>query len=257
MELIRLPNLEPEPKRHWFNDPDKIRLLAAVLTIGAAAVNAFGRSQKTTWVLLAGIAGLLISLALPLVVRRTKEHRLFTRNRHLVAQERKKLERFLEKFTRMCLNRSNSRTFLYILYDSAKFDRQVVEQIIGYDFIPAWTQCFANQIKTPCFELKPFLGRCNEFCVIVRLFAREYVSKAQKQSVTSVQGSENALAELEAFREEFAQFLREVEDWVDALNNEAHPQLTYAEQVENCPSGHFDRAKPFLTKVIGARSGTQ
>lgn len=253
MELFNLPQQEPEKKSHWFNDPDKIRLLAAILTIGAAAVNAFGRSQKTTWVLLAGIAALFLSLIAPIFLRRTRERSLAARNKQLVEQEQRKLERFLEKFTRMCLNTNNSHTFLYLLYDSSKCDRKAVEQIIGYDFIPAWVACFASQTRTPCYELKPFLARCSEFCVIVRLFSREYVIKAQKELKTS----EVVFAELEAFREEFAQFLRDVEDWIDTLNKEAQPQLTYAEQAENCPSGHFERAKPFISKNVGAESGTR
>jgi hypothetical protein len=257
MELIDSPQQEPEVKRHWFNDPDKIRLLAAILTIGAAAVNAFGRSQKATWVLLAGIGVLFLSLVVPVVVRRIRERSLSMRNKHLVEREHKKLERFFEKFARLCLNRNDSRTFLYILYDSAKFQNHVVRQIIGSDFMPSWTGCFASQLQTPCRELKPFLARCREFCVIVRQFNQEYVIKAQRGLDEVPRMSATAFAELESFREEFAQFLRDAEEWIDALNKEANQQLTTAEQLQHGPFAHFERAKPFVWKSLGAKNAAQ
>jgi hypothetical protein len=255
MEEIVLPNQEPE-KKHWFNDPDKIRLTAALLTIGAAAVNVFGRYEKTTWILFAGIGVLVLSFLVPVTVRKAKARSASVRNMHFVEREHKKLNRFLEKFTRMCLDRHDTRTFLYIIANFAKFQINVMEQIIGNDFITPWTACFAIQLKAPCHELKPFLARCREFCVIVKQFNEEYVIKAQKGLEASPRKSDHMLAELEAFREEFAQFLREVEEWIDGISKEANQHLTLAEQIEHGPLAHFQRAKPFILKSLDAKGAT-
>jgi hypothetical protein len=108
----------------------------------------------------------------------------------------------------MCLDRHDTRTFLYIIFNYARFQVQIVEQVTANDFITPWSPCFAIQLKAPCHELKPFLARCREFCVIVQQFNEECVIKAQKGPDASPRKPEYILAELEAFREEFAHFQR-------------------------------------------------
>lgn len=257
MELLGLPQQEPEKKRHWFNDNEKVKLLAAFLAVVATVLNIFGRSQKATWALVVGIGILLLSLVVPVTMQGVKKVALSRRNRRFIEREHEKLQRYCEKFSRLCVNRNYTNSFCHILYSATAYQQQIVMQIVGADYIPSWIACFERQIKSPCHSLKTFLARCREFCVIVGDFNTDYVIRAQKGLDDVPKVPKETFEQFEAFREDFGHLLRDIEEWTDALNRETGKQLTTSEQIENGPFAHFERARPFVWKSLGAKNAAQ
>ena len=253
MELNDLLEGEPEVRRHWFNDNEKVKLLAACLAVVAAALNIFGHFQKATWTLAVGIAILLLFIVVPVAVQRINRMLLSRRERQVAEREHKKLERCFERFARVCIDRNYTRSFLYILYSASAYQQHIVVQILGADYISSWVACFETQIKSPCDSLMSLLTRCREFCVIVRSFNTDYVIRAQKGLDDIPRVPKETFEQFEAFREDFAHLLRDIEEWIDEVNKEADKQLAISERVEATPSAHFERVKPFVWKSLGAK----
>jgi hypothetical protein len=102
-------------------------------------------------------------------------------------------------------------------------------------------------------SLLEFLKMCYEFTSIVTEFNRNYVIKAQ-QGLTRIALPEQAVHyvdQLEMFREEFAHFLRDVEEWAHSVDETAVKRIPdfYRHHVQTAPTQIFERVSSFRPKV--------
>ena len=94
---------------------------------------------------------------------------------------------------------------------------------------------------------------CYEFTSIVTEFNTNYVIKAQKR-IENVQLPEQApywIDQLEKFREEFAHFLRDMEEWAHSVDEAAAKRIPeFYQHVQTAPMQIFERVSSFRPKLL-------
>ncbi len=125
----------------------------------------------------------------------------------------------------------------------------VVTSIIAFDYIPSWIRCYGIRLEIAPRSVSDFLRTCNEFTIIVAEFNRNYVIKAQQGLERTPFQQDHFTAQFEQFREEFAHYLRELEDWVNSVYAEVSKRAPSVLQLPHTlPTSIFERAKSFRGK---------
>jgi hypothetical protein len=235
--------VEVEQKKSWMAG-DNPKVLAGVLTCAAALLNFFGRWPKAMWAI-AVVAGVLlfwlIGSGIRALVRRLTGKRA---NRVVVATKYPELVQLFERLKQFT-NRENTRGFRYMLYNASAYRVDMVDQILGCDFIEGWMACFETMLHEGCPSVTEFLARCGHFTPLVREFNDNYVIKAQKAFARSVAVPEHNLDDFEEFRERFAIYLNDVEQWAESIVRQIEPRVPIEIFLRYAPQRSFERAKSF------------
>lgn len=242
--------IEVEEKKSWLSE-NRAKVLAACLTLLAAILNLFGRWPKAIWALgiLSGM--LLLWLIGSGILALTR--RIFRRhdNKEYIAREYPRLLQLFEQLKRMT-SRENARAFRYMLYNASAYRVDVVDQILGSDYIEGWMSCFELMLADRCNSMRDFLARCGHFTALVREFNGNYVIKTQKAVEKNFSLPDHCIDDFEDFRERFGVYLHEVEEWAEEVSKEAQPRVAGQEFLRFVPQRSFERAKSFKKKTVAA-----
>jgi hypothetical protein len=202
------------------------------------------------------VLGLLIVawFARPRLSAWLTKHRQKKRDRLFIAANDARLREFAEQFGQFISN-NNTRSLIYIVRSGFSQNTGAVEQILAGDYIGSWFHAYLEHLAFATTDLSQFLARCREFSNIVQQFNSYYVLRAQRQLAAAVTPiSEQGVAELEGFREEYNAFLRDLEAWAKGICNYL-TSVGVADQPTQWrlgPASYFERAKSFnRTKSVG------
>jgi hypothetical protein len=165
--------------------------------------------------------------------------------RRFIASNDTRLRELLARFTDFTSS-SDIRSLIYILR-SAYPQNQVLEQILAGDYIGTWIACFHGQMAFPARSLHQFLGQCREFTCIVQEFNTNYVLRHQRHCAVDGSFSEDHIAQMEQFREEFTALLRDIELWATGISGylQSMAATNHASVSGIAPIIYFVRAKSF------------
>ena len=233
---------EPPPKRTWVET--NVRLATAAIALAAALLSFFGRSQKAVWIISSVAAVVLLWYAAPELIRPVRSAVRWYQDRRYVAREHARLRTQFQRLGEFT-TRDDTRGFRYILYSAAGNRSDVIEKLIGTDFIDSWMSSSAMRLDLPCTSYREFLSRAREFTSILNEFVKRYVIKVQE---TPLELPKSDVEHFEAFRERFHHYLYEVEQWADSVSQRALKRLPMAEFTTFAPHRSFDRAKAFKVR---------
>ena len=193
--------------------------------------------------------------------------RAFSRYRQRV-KEREEVERFLtatdtklkelmHQFAEF-ISTSNTKALLYIVRSAYSQNATTIEQIITGDYIGAWFHSYQEELSFPTKDFHHFLARCRTFGNIVQQFNTYYVQHIQKQLSTRPPLNEQALADLETFREEYNAFLRATKIWATGIWNylQARGVTSHPSLWQLAPTIYYEPAKPFVKNQTITVNGT-
>jgi hypothetical protein len=242
--------IQVEEKKSWLSE-NRAKVMAASLTLLAAVLNLFGRWPKAIWAL-GVLSGMLLlwfigSGILALTRRIFRKHD----DKEYIAREYPRLVQLFEQFKRMT-SRENTRAFRYMLYNASAYRVDVVDQILGSDYIEGWMACFEVMLADRCNSVRDFLARSGHFTALVREFNGNYVIKTQKAIEKNLTVPDHNIDDFEDFRERFGVYLHEVEQWAEKVSKEAQPRVLGPEFLQFVPQRAFERAKSFKKKTVAA-----
>ena len=225
-----------------------LKVAAALLSL-FAAISALLGHQPKGFMILVGVAALIFVLSLlPFCVSSVRRALDRHSARRYVARECLRLRRFYDRLIPFT-SQNDGRSFRCMLYNASTSQNTVVTTILGFDYIPSWIECYGAHLKTTPGSVLEFLQRCNELTTIVAGFNRNYVIKAQQGLEKTPFQQDHFTDQFEQFREEFAHYLRELEDWVNSLNAEAEKRVpNLLQHRRTWPTSIFERAKSFKRK---------
>jgi hypothetical protein len=127
--------------------------------------------------------------------------------------------------------------------------------IIGFDYIGTWIFCYGQHLKRLPASLPEFMQRCHEFTCIAGEFNRYYVMKAQRELEKTPFKQEMLrdyyINDLEQFRDDFVQFLRELEAWMNSVTTEAQKKAPNVfRNPQTLPACIFERPVSFRSNQI-------
>jgi hypothetical protein len=134
------------------------------------------------------------------------------RARQFISTSGGRLRELVDQFAVFASN-SDNRSLVTIIRSAYAQNQGAVEQLIVADHIRVWLQCYQHQISFPVTSLDQFMSQSQEFSSLVTDFNDNYALHAQKRLVAAPPMTEDFIAKLEEFREEYAAFLRDVEFW--------------------------------------------
>lgn len=225
-------------------------LLVAVLQVVAALLALVpyfspwaARHRNYALLVVVGIIGWIAKPRLKAWIGRVSSRR---RDRLLVAENIGSLRKLVERFAVFTSN-NDTRSLIQIVRSAYSQNMPAVEQIIAGDYIGSWLYCYREQLGFPINSLERFLHQSREFSHIVQAFNSYYVLPAQRKLAATAQLSEDNIARLEEFREEYIAFLRDVEPWAQGIANylraggvtDQHTLWALA------PTNYFERPKSF------------
>jgi len=111
---------------------------------------------------------------------------------------------------------NNTRSLIYIAQTGYPHLTELEPLLGGY--IGSWFHSYREQLASPAEGLRPFLARCREFSNLVQQFNSHYALRAEKLIATIPKPPEQGIGELEAFREDYNDFLRNVERWAKGIS---------------------------------------
>ena len=227
-----------------------LKFLTPVLALVSSLVALRGKYPwlSKPWVfdaLVALSALILIWFAKPRFVSWLQGVRDSQHERRFIASNDIRLRELLARFTGFTSS-SDIRSLIYILR-SAYPQNQVLEQILAGDYIGTWIACFHGQMAFPAKSLHQFLGQCREFTCIVQEFNTNYVLRYQRHCATDASFSEDHVAQMEQFREEFTALLRDIELWATGISGylRSMDATNNANVSGIAPITYFVRAKSF------------
>jgi hypothetical protein len=243
--------IEVEEKKNWLSE-NRINLLTAIVAFLAAALNFFGRWPKTIW-LVGIVSGLSLLWAIGSGIRALARRVLSARSdKKYVATEYPKLVQLFERLKQMT-NRDNTRAFRYMLYNASSYRVDVVDPILGADYIEGWMYCFEMMLRSRCDSSRDFLARCGHLTALVREFNSNYVIKTQRAVERSTKVPEHCTDDFEDFRERFGMYLHDVEQWAEGIAKETETRVRGDDFLRYVPQRQFERAKSFKKKTaVGA-----
>jgi hypothetical protein len=234
----------PPAQRNWLSEPI-IKLVTAVTALGAAILTVFGHNQKAFFVVFLG-CGLVIVWFLAGVLR-NPIRRLVREygNRRYVAREYGKLKLLFERLGKFT-SKDDGRSFRHEMYSASAYRLDIIDKILGADYIEDWLRCYTIRLEFPCQSVVEFLSRCREFTTIVNHYNTNYVIKTQKTIEASPVDilPVHCLDQFEEFRERFSAYLNEIEQWADAIARDVKPRVSLAHFLEHVPRS-FTRARSF------------
>ena len=188
---------------------------------------------------------LLIWFAKPRLVSWLEKVRNTRHERRFIASNNIRVRELLARFT-VFNSSSDIRSLIYIVR-SAYPQNQALEQILAGDCVGKWIACFHGQMTFPAKSLDQFLGQCREFTCIVQEFNTNYVLRAQQHCAIDTSFSEDQIAKLEQFREEFTALLRDIELWATGISRylQSMATINHINVSGIAPTTYFVRAKSF------------
>jgi hypothetical protein len=183
-----------------------------------------------------------------------KRRRYLRRDQQFTAENAARLRNLVERLA--IFTNHDTRSLIQILRSAYSQNMLAVERIISGDYIGNWFYCYQEQLRFPGMTLEHFLSQCREFSHILQAFNTYYVLHAQRKLAATTPLSEDNIARLEEFREEYNAFLRDVEPWAQGI-------ASYLQQSKGvrdhstlwglAPTNSFERPKSFRqTKPVGA-----
>jgi hypothetical protein len=239
--------VEVNKRKSWMAG-DGPKVLAGGLTCVAALLNFFGRWPKAMWAIAVVVAILLCWLmgsGIRALFQRLSGKRA---DQRFVTMEYPKLVQLFERLKQFT-TRENTRGFRHMLYNASSYRVDVVDQILGSDFIEGWMCCFETMLHEDCASLTEFLARCGHFTPLVREFNSNYVIKTQKAVEKSVAVPEHNLDDFEDFRERFGIYLNDVEQWAESIVRQIEVRVPHEIFLRYAPQRSFERAKSFKRKA--------
>ena len=238
-----------QTKRNWLSETN-VKLITALIALAAGILNFFGRSQRAMWVIGIGSALLLTWLLGPSIFALFSRIRLWYGNKKYLAREYPALKRMFDRLSRFT-SRDDSRSFRNMLYSASAYRHDVIDQILGSDYIEEWLKCFAIQLASSCGSVYEFMCRCREFTTIVTEYNKNYIIKTQKSLERAPADllPEYTTDQFEEFRERFSAYLNEVEQWADSVAVSSEKRVHYDQFLQGVPHRHFDRVKSFKKAV--------
>jgi len=232
-------------QRNWLSEPI-IKLVTALIALVAAILTVFGRNEKaflavslccgvvTLWFL----AGVLRD-PIRSVIRQYG-------NRRYVRREHGKLKLLFERLDKFT-SKDDGRSFRNQMYSASAYRLDIIDKILGTDYIEDWLRCYAIRLAFPCQSVVEFLSRCREFTTIVNHYNADYVIKVQKTIEASPLEAlpVHCLDQFEEFRERFSAYLNEIEQWADGVARDAQPRVSLAYFLEHVPHRSFNRVRSF------------
>jgi hypothetical protein len=219
-----------------------------------------GSTAKFSWLTQPWVRDCLIALGVVTVfwfawprfslwLRKYKQKR---RDQRFIYDNELRLREFVERFAEFISN-DNTQSLIYIVRAAYSQNVTAVEQVFQVGYIGSWFQCFREQLSFRTDVLAPFLARCREFTSIVQQFNTYYVQRAHAHLGTA-QLPDHSVEELEAFREEYNAFLRDLSPWSKAVANYLQSEGVADQPTlwQLAPTSYFEKAKSFgRTKSAG------
>jgi hypothetical protein len=166
-----------------------------------------------------------------------------------VAREDQRLREFLARFA-VFTSPNDERAIVYIADSIRASGYQLAGRVASHDYVGVWLSCFQEQLNSPAKPLTAFLRRWQEFAHIVDQFNRNYVQRIQNQLADESLQS-HYVDQLEEFREEFNDFVRDLESWSGVVGAYLRPRNLW----RPTPTSFFERVKTFLrAKPAGSTS---
>ena len=186
-------------------------------------------------------AGIVVFLwiAGPYAIEAIRWLRQRSRDCGFMAREDQRLRESLERFSRFA-STNDGRAIVTIVSSITATDYQLAGRMPTIDYVRTWLTCFREQLNTPVKSLVGFLRRCQEFGLIVDQFNRNYVQSIQKLLANETIQA-HYIDQLDEFRDEFNDFLRDLESWSGGIGAYIRPREFW----RLTPTSFFERVKTF------------
>jgi hypothetical protein len=224
--MIHLQNPDeapPVPPRRRDLSIEILRLVSATITLAVAILGMVGKfpslAKPWIWNVLVGAAVLfLLWLVKPRLSgwRSAIEER--KRERQFIKNHDERLRELVDRFGQF-ISDNNTQSLLYLIRNGYPH-MTGLEEVLTTDFIGSWFHSYREQLASQTEALHPFLARCREFGNLVQQFNSHYVLRTEKLlAVRTISQPDEVIGQLEAFREEYNDFLRNVERWAKGINS--------------------------------------
>ncbi len=239
-----------QPKKEIFSETN-LKLLAAIIAFVAVVTGLFNQHPRLYWFFVAFAGLVLILLVTSWLSPKLKERFALSRDRKFVASELDRLQRLYARL-QIFVSSDDARSFRYTIHSATGHQIDVIERIIGSDYITTWIQCYRNHLQVNPRSLLEFLNMGYEFRSIVAAFNRNYVIKAQQGIERTPLPPGQAsywIDQLEAFRAEWADFLRDTEAWAHFVDETAAKRMPeFYRYAQTNPIRIFERVNPFRSR---------
>lgn len=234
---------------------DRETLLKFVAAIFALVASILGLVGKFPWVLnrwvLDGVivlgVGVLAWLARPRVARWRQKINRRKREQEFIEKNAAQLHASVDQF-REFISDTNQKSFRCIVKSALSQRATDVERVFGGDYLGKWFACFCQELKFPALSAVALLARYREFTVIVQQFNFDYIIRTQKLFTSDAMPQpEHVLEALEAFREDYNAFLRNLEAWQKTIMSylKSIGVTDFSTQWQLAPAISFDRPASF------------
>lgn len=200
-----------------------------------------GHPYRANALILLGIAVLLWILGTWALTQVQAIFRL-SQVKQFVKREQLSLNELIHRFERFVDN-SRCESFIYILRNMGNSNIEYL-RLLSVDYIQRWLYCFSFQQRIPTVRLELFIARCQEFTVMVQQFNSDYVLRARQEFQRGTPLQEQNVHDLEAFREDFSAFLRDLSAWGERIAVESK-RLSGEKLIGASLATHFERVKTF------------
>lgn len=225
-----------------------LKFVAALMTFLPFLFGWTGSHPLGTKILAVAGAMVFLWIARPYVLDATRALRQRRRDRGFMEREGQRLREFIPRFARF-VSTNDNRAIVSAINSITANNFQLIGKVVSHDYVVTWLNCFQEQQKTPPDSFIVFLRRCQEFGLIVDQFNRNYVQRNQRQLATENLPA-HTIDQLEEFKDEFNDFIREFESWCGGIGAYIKPRQ---ELWRLTPTTYFDRVKSFqIAKLPGA-----
>lgn len=248
-----------ERKKGFFSETN-LKVIAGTLAVIGGSLSFLGQHPTGYWLFIALAVVVFGWIFIPLLVSLGRRFILARSAKRYVVREFPRLKRFYERFL-VFTSRNDTRGFLYLLYNSSTSQNPAVNAIIGFDYISTWIQCYAMHLTTAPRSIFELSHLCSEFTCVLAAFDRYYVIKLQqgleKTPFQQDMYQDYYVKGFEQFRDDFVQYLREVEDWMNSVSAEAQKRdPNVLQHPQTLPICIFERPESFRIKAAEATKGS-
>jgi hypothetical protein len=208
-----------QPRRHELA-VEILKLLTPALGL---LLFVLGLSAKYPWLSKPWVTNTLVILGIAVVAWFAKPrfsawwHRIGQRKRdqQFIVTNEARLRELMDQFAEF-ISDNNTRSLLYMARSSYPQMTELEPLLTGY--IGSWFHSYREQLAFPTHELQQFLARCREFTNLVSQFNTSYALRAERLIAAAKALPEQSTTQLEAFREDYNDFLRNLERWAKGIS---------------------------------------